>query len=464
MTAGSRRLTTADDRPQTADDRSSSTGHRSPITDHLPSSTPRVRGGRRPLARSLLACTFAAVFALSLAVGSAWAAGGPPPRHRVQPGETLTSIAEQLGSTVPAIVAANRLANPDQIAAGQILVVPPAYAPLLSIVVGPQDTLSGIARRYQSNAEDLAALNGMARRERLEPGQDLLVPAPAGKPSPALPPGPVVSIITTPRVPIQGQTVSIRIFVDSTQPISLSLAFQDQAVPLRQTSTGSLWGLAAIHALTEPGVLPLELRWQSVSDPALQTIRWPIQVADGDYPSFNIELPPEKGDLLDPLLVRAENEKVAAIWGQPETEPAWRGRFRRPIAEEFLTSAPFGQRRSYNSGPMNSFHAGQDFSALEGTPVYAPAAGLVVLAEPLVVRGNAVIVDHGAGLYSGYWHLVDLAVTPGQPVQPGDLLGHVGTTGLSTGNHLHWELRLHGIAVAPLQWLSTWFPVPVGAE
>ena len=188
-----------------------------------------------------------------------------------------------------------------------------------------------------------------------------------------------------------------------------------------------------------------------MADPALQTIRWPIQVADVDYPSFNIELPREKGDLLDPLLVRAENEKVAAIWGQPETEPAWRGRFRRPIAEEFLTSAHFGQRRSYNSGPMNSFHAGQDFSALEGTPVYAPAAGLVVLAEPLVVRGNAVIVDHGAGLYSGYWHLVDLAVTPGQPVQPGDLPGHVGTPGLSTRNHLDWGLRLHGVADAQLQ-------------
>ncbi len=463
MTFDSRRQT-ADRRRKTADNRPLTTDRHPPVIFRRPPPAPRLRGGRRQLSRALLACTFAAVFLLSLAVGSAWAAGGSPPRHRVQPGETLTSIAEQFGSTVPAIVAANRLANPDQIAADQILVVPPVYAPLLSIVVGPQDTLSGIARRYHSNAEDLAALNGIALRERLEPGQDLLVPAPAGKPSPALPPGPIVSIITKPRVPIQGQTVSIRIFVDSTQPISLSLAFQDQAVPLRQTSTGSLWGLAAIHALTEPGVLPLELRWQSSSDPALQTIRWPIQVADGGYPSFNIELPPEKGELLDPELVRAENEKVAAIWGQPETKPAWRGRFRRPIAEEFLTSAPFGQRRSYNGGPMNSFHAGQDFSALEGTPVNAPAAGLVVLAEPLVVRGNAVIIDHGGGLYSGYWHLVDLAVTPGQPVQPGDLLGHVGTTGLSTGNHLHWELRLHGIAVAPLQWLSTWFPVPVGAE
>ena len=185
----------------------------------------------------------------------------------MQPGETLTSIAEQLGSTVPAIVAANRLANPDQITAGQILVVPPAYAPLLSIVVGPQDTLSGIARRYHLRAEDLAALNEIGIRERLEPGQDLLVPAPAGQPSPALPPGPIVSIITTPRVPVQGQTVSIRILVHSSQPISLSLALQAQAVPLRRTGSGSLWGLAAIYAFTEPGVLPLELRWQSPSDP-----------------------------------------------------------------------------------------------------------------------------------------------------------------------------------------------------
>ena len=95
---------------------------------------------------------------------------------------------------------------------------------------------------------------------------------------------------------------------------------------------GSLWGLAAIHAFTEPGVLPLELRWQSLSDPAIQTIRWPIQVADGGYPSFDIKLPPEKGDLLDPELVRAENEKVAAIWGQPETD--------RPGAADFVAPSP----------------------------------------------------------------------------------------------------------------------------
>lgn len=419
---------------------------------------------RRRLSYTAIAALLGILASLSLATGVTWAAPSPPLRHRVQPGETLTLIAAQYGSTVPAIVAANRLADPDQIAANQILVVPPAYAPLLSIVVGPQDTLSGIARRYHSRPEDLAALNGIGNRERLEPGQDLLVPAPANQPSPALPPGPIVSILTAPAVPVQGQTVSLRVLVDAGEPISLTAALPGQAVPLRQSSPGSYWGLAAIGGFAEPGVLPVEIRWSTPSSPTPQTLGWPIQVADAGYPSFAIELPPDKSGLLDPELVRAENEKVAAIWSQPETDPAWRGRFRRPVDDEFPTSAPFGQRRSYNGGPMSSYHAGQDFSAPEGTPVVAPAAGTVVLAEPLVVRGNAVIVDHGGGLFSGYWHLVDLAVAPGQAVQPGDLLGHVGTTGLSTGNHLHWELRLHGIAVAPLQWVSTWFPAPVGTN
>ena len=82
----------------------------------------------------------------------------------------------------------------------------------------------------------------------------------------------------------------------------------------------------------------------------------------------------------------------------------------------------------------------------------------MVLAEPLQVRGNAVLIDHGGGVFSGYWHLTDITVSAGQAVQAGDLLGHVGTTGLSTGNHLHWELRVNGFAVDPMQWLTTRFP------
>jgi murein DD-endopeptidase MepM/ murein hydrolase activator NlpD len=75
----------------------------------------------------------------------------------------------------------------------------------------------------------------------------------------------------------------------------------------------------------------------------------------------------------------------------------------------------------------------------------------VALAQPLQVRGNAILLDHGRGIFTGYWHLNELRVAVGQKVAAGDLIGLVGNTGLSTGAHLHWELRINGIAVDPTQ-------------
>jgi murein DD-endopeptidase MepM/ murein hydrolase activator NlpD len=381
----------------------------------------------------------------------------------VEEGDTLAVLAERYGSTVPAIVAANRLANPDAIVAGQTLVIPAASTPVVPVEVRPGDTLDTIARRQGTTAEVLRLLNGMGPEERVVAGQDLLVVPDPALPSPALPQGPVQHLEVVPaRVP-QGSTVLVDL--KARQPVSISVSLGDQSVPLRpwtgSPGTGDgdgqrLWGLAAVPALAEPGLEWLAVRWESGEERG--ELRWPFTVVDAGFPTFDIELPPGKGDLLDPELVRAEAEKMAAIWASPETAQAWKGRYRRPIAEEWPTSAPFGQRRSYNGGPVNSYHAGQDFSALEGTPVVAPAAGTVVLAEPLVVRGNAVVIDHGAGQFTGYWHLSQLVATPGQAVKPGDLIGLVGTTGLSTGNHLHWEMRLHGVAVDPLQWVGQVFP------
>jgi len=70
------------------------------------------------------------------------------------------------------------------------------------------------------------------------------------------------------------------------------------------------------------------------------------------------------------------------------------------------------------------------------------------------VRGNAVILDHGHGVFTGYWHLASLNVRAGERVDVGHVLGTVGNTGLSTGPHLHWELRISGVAVDPLQWVE----------
>jgi murein DD-endopeptidase MepM/ murein hydrolase activator NlpD len=125
---------------------------------------------------------------------------------------------------------------------------------------------------------------------------------------------------------------------------------------------------------------------------------------------------------------------------------------------DVTTTAGFGQRRSYAGGPVSSYHSGQDLGANSGAPVYAPAAGTVALAEALQVRGNAIIVDHGLGVLTGYWHLSEIDVVPGQSVARGEVIGRVGNTGLSTGPHLHWEIQVHGVPVDPLQWTRQAFP------
>jgi murein DD-endopeptidase MepM/ murein hydrolase activator NlpD len=78
---------------------------------------------------------------------------------------------------------------------------------------------------------------------------------------------------------------------------------------------------------------------------------------------------------------------------------------------------------------------------------------VVGLAEALFVRGNAVVLQHGLGVCSGYWHLSRIAVRPGQQVKGGELIGYVGSTGLSTGPHLHFEVRVHGVPTDPAAWL-----------
>lgn len=115
--------------------------------------------------------------------------------------------------------------------------------------------------------------------------------------------------------------------------------------------------------------------------------------------------------------------------------------FRRPV--EGRQTASFGVGRSFGGVPQPP-HRGIDIAARRGTPVLAPADGVVRLAEgPFLIEGRMILLDHGAGLVSGLMHLDTLAAEPGQKVRQGDAIGTVGSTGRSTGPHLHWEvLRL----------------------
>lgn len=117
-------------------------------------------------------------------------------------------------------------------------------------------------------------------------------------------------------------------------------------------------------------------------------------------------------------------------------------------------SGVYGSSRSYNGKEFGSWHKGFDLAAPVGTPVKAPAAGVVRLVRNTFLTGNLVMVDHGAGILSLYAHMQEADVKVGQKVARGDMLGKVGTTGRSSGPHLHWGMYWQDVAIDPILWVE----------
>ncbi|HPC83997.1 MAG TPA: M23 family metallopeptidase [Thermoanaerobaculaceae bacterium] len=166
------------------------------------------------------------------------------------------------------------------------------------------------------------------------------------------------------------------------------------------------------------------------------------------YPEQRLRVPERMVNLSPEDLARVEREnaRIALLWPR-ESEV----RFTLPLAPPLPPSfrgERFGHRRVFNGQPRSP-HNGLDFKAPAGTPVTAPADGVVVLAEEHFFAGNSVFVDHGGGLISMCFHLADLPVREGQEVRRGEVLGHVGSTGRATGPHLHFGLRWHGARIDP---------------
>ncbi|MEJ8734014.1 murein hydrolase activator EnvC family protein [Mediterraneibacter sp. ICN-202921] len=156
---------------------------------------------------------------------------------------------------------------------------------------------------------------------------------------------------------------------------------------------------------------------------------------------------------------RIQQEQAAAQQqgggGPSYTEPSGgnvvsgNGYFTHPCPGMSYQSSYFGEIREFEVGG----HKGHDYAAAEGTPTYAAAAGTVLIAEFSLSAGNWVVIDHGNGLTTKYMHHSALCVTAGQYVEKGQQIGFVGSTGQSTGPHLHFQVEENGIAVNPDKYL-----------
>lgn len=380
-------------------------------------------------------------------------------------GETLRSLSRRYRTPIPILTQLNHLTSPSELHVGASLVLleeegtsPP---PLGRRLLAPGQSLLELAIQDGFSPWTYLLQNDLPSAALALPGDVLLVPQPSGSqeeetPAPGAFPEAIQAAELRPTPAVQGKTVVIALRGEP--GLTLSGSLNDR--PLHffyDAANGRYVSLQGIHAMTEPGLYPLVLSG-TLPDGAQFAFSQAVYIASGNYAYDPVLI--VSPETIDPAVTLPEEAQWAALAAPATPEKFWDGQFQSPAPPPFHDCWPslFGNRRSYNRSAYIYFHTGLDFCGGVGTDILAPAAGRVVFAGPLTVRGNATLIDHGWGVYSGYLHQSRILVNVGDFVQPGQVIGKVGGTGRVTGPHLHWEIWVGGVQVDPLEWLQKVFP------
>ncbi len=212
--------------------------------------------------------------------------------------------------------------------------------------------------------------------------------------------------------------------------------------PVRMGRVGGDWfGLVALPT-DKAGPMELVVSHSRNGEPEVTT-RWTVQVRPRTYSETQLSVasrftsPP--AEVME--RIARERELVRSTLGEVTAEWLIDGNFVRP--RNTRITSPFGQKRVFN-GELQSRHWGVDLAGDVGTPVRVAGRGRIAIARNLYYAGNAIYVDHGMGVFSGYYHLSQMDVSEGDVVDRGQVIGRVGATGRVTGPHLHWSFFAGG--------------------
>jgi murein DD-endopeptidase MepM/ murein hydrolase activator NlpD len=224
-------------------------------------------------------------------------------------------------------------------------------------------------------------------------------------------------------------------------------------------ATKTWFVLAGVNLETNPGRYTLELTGQRTATQTPLTFTRTFMVARAQYPKIKVQLsvgkkftepnPEQQAQIAESVKVKQE------YLGRVTPERKWDGSFKAPV--DAATSDVFGSQRIFN-GVAQRPHLGLDYRVPTGTPVAAMNAGTVLLARFLYFEGNCVVIDHGLGLLTLYFHLSEIRVKEGDGVQRGQEIGLSGGTGRATGPHLHVAVRWEGAYLDPARLLQLQLP------
>ncbi len=434
------------------------------------------------------------------------------PIYIVQSGDTLSYIASRFNVSVNDLIEANPSVDPNFLSEGEQIVIPglEGVTGILQTEIIPLgDTLRSLSRRTQVSDSQLTQLNRLVSPTELYVGASMILPVQEGQTDlktrlsadtgssllelavtqgddpwelasinkldgtwDTLPndilyslsgngenatglPSAFINASLEPLPMVQGGTEVVQVQMQDGFTISGTLV--DKPLHFFPLSNEQV-ALQGIHALLDPGVYPLRLE-ATGADGSRQSFEQMVLVTPGNYYSEELYVPP---DTIDPTVTQPEDAELLSITSVTTGTKYWNGLFTAPSVYPDQFTSRYGTRRIYHGVGTNltiqGFHTGLDFAGGEGLSIFAPAPGRVVFAGPLIVRGNATIIDHGWGVYSGFWHQSKIMVAVGDLVEQGQVIGLVGGTGRVTGAHLHWEVWVNGVQVNPLDWLDQVFP------
>lgn len=272
--------------------------------------------------------------------------------------------------------------------------------------------------------------------------------------------GPRVSISPRSLAVEQGHTLPIVFRVEDAMTHLRVIAFDRERTAF-EVAPGVWRALVGVPIRQEPGLAKITIE----VDDALgnrEVYRPEVLISEVEWPTSG-KLPLSKKEAeVEPEAVKKMRAERDAVYHKLEWEQRWEGVFGMPVYKGQTTSA-FGTYREYPDG-TRSHHDAEDIGRRKGVFIYAANAGIVELAHMQEVHGNAVLIGHGQKVVSLYSHLLDIEVKAGQQVKKGDTLGRMGSTGRSTGPHLHWGLVVDEVPVDPMQWVNEAFDLDTFTE
>lgn len=377
---------------------------------------------------------------------------------RVPYGESLESISRKYSVPLRDLVKLNRLTSPLELYVGVSTVL--LGADQVSEMGGERVALapgqSALELAIQSNLNPWTLLNanGVGGSWDLIPGEVLLIPGTEGE-GPGGFPDQIQSVGYAPESFIQGHTSVLR--VEAPQGTEISGSLGEYPLHFFSQDGSTYYALQGLHAREKTGLKQLSISGVLPDGTPFAHTQM-IQVFSGNYHYEDIVgVPPQTVGV---EITEEETQALKEFTDQATDQKLWVGDFIEPVPA-YLSGAYasyFGGRRSYNGSGYFYFHSGLDYFSQVGGEIYAVAPGRVVYTGSLLLHGNTTLIDHGWGVYTLFAHQSEILVQAGQQVKAGQLIGRVGSTGRSTGAHLHWEVWVGGLQVDPRDWLERAFP------